>query len=142
MLAGQFALAVAAVFTGAAFYVNFAEQTARLTLDPKSLLAEWKPSYHRGAMMQASLALIAGVLGIASYFLTEDWRWLLGAALILAPWPYTMFVIMPTNNRLKSTPIEAADENTRGLLLQWGRLHAVRTALGAAATAAFLWALN
>jgi hypothetical protein len=92
--------------------------------------------------MQASLALIAGVLGIITYFMTWDWRWLVGAAFILAPWPYTMFIIMPTNNQLKATALETANEQTRGLILQWGRLHAVRTALGAAATAVFLWALN
>jgi hypothetical protein len=141
MLAGQLALAAAAVFTGAAIYVNVAEQPARLTLDTRSLLAEWKPSYQRGAIMQASLAIVAGVLGIIAYFMTWDWRWLIGAALILAPWPFTMLIIMPTNNILKATAPETANEQTRGLILQWGRLHAVRTALGIAATAVFAWIL-
>jgi hypothetical protein len=141
MLAGQLALTAAAVFTGAAIYVNVAEQPARLTLDTRSLLAEWKPSYQRGAIMQASLAIIAGVLGIIAYFMTWDWRWLIGAALILAPWPFTMLIIMPTNNILKATAPETANEQTRGLILQWGRLHAVRTALGIAATAVFAWIL-
>lgn len=141
MLAGQLALTAAAVFTGAAIYVNVAEQPARLTLDTRSLLAEWKPSYQRGAIMQASLAIIAGALGIIAYFMTWDWRWLIGAALILAPWPFTMFIIMPTNNILKATTPETANEQTRGLILQWGRLHAVRTALGIAATAVFAWIL-
>lgn len=141
MLAGQLALTAAAVFTGAAIYVNVAEQPARLTLDTRSLLAEWKPSYQRGAIMQASLAIVAGVLGIIAYFMTWDWRWLIGAALILAPWPFTMFIIMPTNNILKATTPETANEQTRGLILQWGRLHAVRTALGIAATAVFAWIL-
>jgi hypothetical protein len=140
MLIGQLTLAVSAIFTGAAIYVNVVEQPARLALDTKSLLAEWKPSYHRGAIMQASLALIAGALGVVTYFMVWDWRWLVGAALILAPWPFTIFIIMPTNNQLKATTLEAATENTRGLIVQWGRLHAVRTALGAAATAVFLWA--
>jgi hypothetical protein len=141
MLAGQLALTAAAVFTGAAIYVNVAEQPARLTLDTRSLLAEWKPSYQRGAIMQASLAIVAGALGIIAYFMTWDWRWLIGAALILAPWPFTMLIIMPTNNILKATAPETANEQTRGLILQWGRLHAVRTALGIAATAVFAWIL-
>jgi hypothetical protein len=142
MLVGQLALAASAIFTGAAIYVNVVEQPARLALDIKSLLTEWKPSYHRGAIMQASLALIAGALGISAFFVAWDWRWLVGAALILAPWPYTIFIIMPTNNQLKATALEAANEQTRGLIVQWGRLHAVRTALGVAATAVFIWALN
>jgi hypothetical protein len=52
-----------------------------------------------------------------------------------------MLIIMPTNNILKATTPETANEQTRGLILQWGRLHAVRTALGIAATAVFAWIL-
>jgi hypothetical protein len=72
MLAGDLALTIAAVFTGAAIYINSAEQPARLQLDNCSLLAEWKPAYKRGYMMQASLAVLGGVFGLVSFFSALD----------------------------------------------------------------------
>jgi hypothetical protein len=142
MWTGDLALATAAVFAGAAIYVNVVEQPARLTLDNSALLSEWQQGYPRGSMMQASLAIVSGVLAALAFIFTYDWRWLLGAALILAPWPYTIFIIMPTNHVLKSTQPEQATEQTRELVQQWGRLHMGRSALGLLAVAADLWALN
>ena len=140
MLAGQLALTIAAVFAGAAIYINFDEQPARLQLDDRALLAEWKPAYKRGYMMQASLAIVGGLFGLAAYVSTLDWRWLLGAVVLLANWPYTIFVIMPTNRRLMDTPLEAATGETRRMLERWGTLHAGRSVLGLVATLMFLWA--
>ena len=77
---------------------------------------------------------------MVAFIVSYDWRWLIGAALILADWPYTLFIIMPTNKELEATSAEATHETIRGLIQQWGRLHAVRSALGLAATLAYLWA--
>ena len=142
MLTGHLALVFAAVFAGAAIYVSLVEQPARLQLDDRAALLEWQPSYRRGAWMQASLALIGGLIGLLAGWQSDDWRWLLGAALLLAPWPYTLLVMSHTNTLLQASHGIDAGLETRALLVKWGRLHLVRVLFGIAAAGVFFWALD
>ena len=125
MLAGELALIVAALFTGAALYINVAEQPARLALDDRALLA-----------------LIGFLLGLAAWWLTGKLAFATGALLMLANWPWTLFGIMPTNSALMRTELADAGPQTRALIVKWNGLHTVRTALGGLATIAFLVALS
>ena len=137
MAFGLLALIASAIFAGAAFYVNFAEQPARLSLEDRALLTEWKPSYKRGAAMQAPLALAGFLLGMLAWWQIARPGFLIGAILIIAPWPWTLFVIKPANDVLLATDPDQAGPSTRALIVKWGAIHAVRTVLGALATAAF-----
>ena len=139
MTIGLLALTTAAIFTGAAVYVNVAEQPARLTLDDRALLTEWKPSYKRGFAMQAPLALLGCVLGLIAWWQTSQPAFLMGAFAMIAPWPWTILGIKPTNDALLETEVEKAGPLSRALIVRWGSLHAVRTGLGVLATLAFLW---
>lgn len=140
MILGHLALVAAALFTSAAFYVNFAEQPARLALDDRAALLQWQRSYRRAALMQASLAMVGFLLGLAAWWWEgRDLRLLAGALAIVAPWPWTLLVIKPVNHRLNATPPARAGSESRALIERWGRLHAGRTALGVLATAIFFW---
>jgi hypothetical protein len=140
MVIGLLALVAAAMFFGAAFYVSVVEQPARLALDDRALLTEWKPSYKRGAAMQAPLALVGFALAMIAWWQSSHPGFLIGAIAVIAPWPWTLFAIKPTNDALLATDPERAGPQSRALIVRWGALHAMRTALGAIASLALLWA--
>lgn len=140
MNAGPAALAFAAAFTGAALYSVLVEQPARAALDDRDMVREWTPSDRRGVAMLALLALVSAGLALLAYR-GGDPRWLIGAAIMIASWPYTFFVVVPLNNRL----LASAGDNgagARSLLAAWGLLEWGQAALGAVACGVFAWALG
>ena len=48
----------AAIFSGAARYINLVEHPARMTLGTAAALAERRPAYQRATLMQASTPLM------------------------------------------------------------------------------------
>jgi len=134
---GLLALVTASIFFGAAVYINIAEHPARLALPDGAALAEWGPAYKRGFAMQAPIAVVSALLGAASWWTTGNPLWAVGAVIMIANWPYTLSAIMPINRQLEATP-SGSDADTRGHLVRWGQLHAVRSILGAVATVVYL----
>jgi hypothetical protein len=104
-------------------------------------LAQWQPSYKRALPIQSGLALAGGAAGLIAGYLSADWRWVAGSVLLLANWPFTLLVIMPVNKRLMAMNEDEAGARSRAMLVQWGKLHNVRSALGAAAALVFAWAV-
>ena len=132
------ALLTTGLFTGAAAYISFVEHPARMSCGTLLAATEFVPSYRRAAVMQASLAALATLAGAGAYLAGSSVGWLLGALLIGAVIPFTLFVIFPTNKRLLDANLDKNSAEARMLLEKWGRLHAVRTALSAAAVLLFL----
>jgi len=140
MVIGSLALAAAAGLVGAAFYVNYVEQPARLALDDEGLAKEWEPSDHRGFVVLAGLALLSALFGFIAYRELDDVRWLLGALIVIASWPYTYIAIVPLNNKILALIEGGALHEARGLIKLWGRLEQGLIGIGLAAVLIYAWA--
>jgi Anthrone oxygenase len=129
------------IFAGAAVYINFVEQPARLSCGVELAVTEWRPSYKRGTVMQAPLAAIGSLAALVSWWFDRGLPWLVGGLLLLLVIPFTLLVILPTNKRLESRELDLRSEEAGVLLRRWGRLHAVRSLLSVAAFLIFLFFL-
>lgn len=132
----------AALFAGAAIYINVAEHPARMELDTRSAALQWAPSYKRATLMQAPLAIVSFLAGVGAWLLGSAVLWLIAALLIGAVVPVTFMLIMPTNRQLLVPERDLGSEETRQLLERWGNLHGVRSLLSAIATILMLWGLH
>ena len=132
----------AGLFAGAAIYVNAVEHPARLACGTDLALREFGPSYRRATVMQASLAIAGCVMGLWSAWVAND-VWLASGAILLGSVvPFTLVVILPTNHQLVDPALDPRGREAIQLLVRWGRLHAVRSALSSAAFLLFLFRLG
>ncbi len=126
------------IFAGAAIYINLVEHPARMSCGISLAVREWAPSYKRGAVMQAPLAVLGFVFALTAWFAGAGLWWLIGGVLLGLVVPFTLVVIMPTNKRLSASTLDAGSDETRHLLERWNRLHAVRSLLSLTALVIFL----
>ncbi len=121
------------LFAGAALYVTLVEHPARLRCGTALAIAEFGPSYRRGAVMQASLAAVGCLVGVADWARGHGVLPLAAGLLMAAVIAFTLVVILPTNKRLLDPALDSGSAEAATLLARWGRLHGVRTVLGGAA---------
>src|SRR5262245_5214131 len=141
-LVGVVAGLACALFAGAAVYINLVEHPARMSCGTELAARQWAPSYERATVMQVSLAVLATLSGIAQWLQGGSRLWLWGSVCILAVIPFTLVVILPVNKRLQDPQRDLGSEETRRLLVAWGRLHAFRSLLSMAASLLFLHGLS
>jgi uncharacterized membrane protein len=125
----------AGLFAGAALYINLVEHPARLECGTELAAREFGPSYRRASWMQASLAAVGFLSALAAWAQGRGVLVLAAGALLGLVIPFTLIVIMPTNQRLLAPDLDRSSAQAAALLARWGRLHAVRTGLGVLAFA-------
>jgi hypothetical protein len=127
------ALLCTGLFAGAAIYVSLVEHPARIDCGPVLAIAEFRPSYRRGAVMQAGLASLGCVAALAAFAQGRGVPVLAAGLLLGAAIPFTLIVILPTNKRLLDPRLDPLAAEAATLLARWSRLHAVRSAMSGAA---------
>jgi len=131
----------AGYFAGAAFYVSLVEQPARLACPMPVALAEFRPGFPRARALQASLALLGTLCAILAWLRGAGKGWLVAATCLASVVGFTLARLAPVYARLLDPSLDAESPEARPLLVRWGRLHAVRTALGFSAFLACLSSL-
>jgi len=129
----------AALFTGAAIYINIAEHPARMECGTELAAKVFAPSYKRAAVIQVLLALISTLTGLLAWLIGGQLLALIGAILIVSVIPFTLIAIMPTNKKLLAPDLDIGSSETKNLLVRWGKLHGVRSILGFLATSVFIY---
>lgn len=87
----------------------------------------FKPFFHKTHKTMITISIIVTVLALAISFLSGNWWWFEISILMHLNGPYTMKFMMPTNNRLMADGLDPDSDQTKYDLLNWGKLHAVRT---------------
>jgi uncharacterized membrane protein len=124
------AILCAGLFAGASAYVTFVEHPARISCGTLLAIREFGPSYRRGAVMQASLAVLGMLTALLAWYHSSHGAFLVGGLLLGAVVPFTLLVILPTNHRLLEPALDPDSPEALVLLRRWGHLHAVRTVAG------------
>jgi hypothetical protein len=140
MLLANFATLATALFTGAAVYISLVEHPARLQCPTAHAVEQWRPSYKRATVMQASLAVLGSLLAIAAWLTGTGLIWLLAGLVLGSIVPFTLVVMWPTNKQLQDPGLDTTSDLARSLLVRWGRLHAVRSVLSLLALLLMLFA--
>ncbi len=121
------------VFFGAALYISVVQHPAALRAGVETAARLFVPMYPRAAAMQVSMIAIGTAASLWVWHGGGGPNWLWAAVLLGASFPFTLAAMLPTNRALLAPERDLRADTTEQLLRRWGRLHAVRSALSAAA---------
>lgn len=115
-------------FFGAAIYISLAQHPAALETGGEWAVRFFPWMYARAASLQASLAILGTIAASVAYVCGAGRIWLCAALMIFSVVPFTLLVVDPVNQQIRA--IDPSSDRAVALLVQWGRLHWIRTVAG------------
>lgn len=104
------------LFAGAAIYINLVEHPARLECGTAAAVKQWRPSYARATVMQASLAIVGLLAALGAWIQGRGAPVLVAGLLLGIVVPFTLVVIFPTNKQLLEPTLDDASPRAAALL--------------------------
>lgn len=121
-----------AVIFGYGMSATLVSHPAMMAGTRETAVGYFKPFFEKSAHLQLVLSIAVLLLSLIISFLSGNWWWFAGSAILQLSGPYTIFVLMPVNNRIMDENADIhADQMTRDLG-SWGQLHLPRTLMAGA----------
>ena len=145
----------AGIFAGSALYITVIEVPSAADLGVETHWKFFPFMYDRAYVMQSSLAALAGLTGIAhgtrvvgSAF--DRNLWIAAGSAFVALWPYTLGIMLSTNNTIsKDSKLVTQGQTSqfdlvqrKDLLQKWACLHSGRTAISVIGFGAMIYGLS
>lgn len=89
----------------------------------------FKPFFDKTHIWVLVLSIVITILALIYSIMTGNWWWFGVSMLMHLNGPYTIFFMMPLNNRLMAKDVNPLSEQTATDIQKWGELHLVRTIL-------------
>lgn len=87
----------------------------------------FKPFFDKTHKVVLILAAVIAVLALTVSIVSGEWSWFIVSLLMHLNGPYTLKLMMPTNRRLMDENVDPESDETKADLINWGKLHWVRT---------------
>ncbi len=95
----------------------------------KTAIEIFKPFFDKTHKAVLYLSIAVSILALVFSYLSGNWWWF-GITLIMhLNGPYTIFFMMPLNNRLMAADVDPNSDQVATDIQQWGKLHSIRTIL-------------
>jgi hypothetical protein len=125
------------IFAANSLFTNTVQHPARMTQPTAYAITEYRSTFTRIGIQQASLSLIGLASGLVAYYYEPDNLLLVPTLMLGAMIPYTILFIAPTNSKLNDPNLDKDSPRAKELLQRWIVAHTFRTLI--TVTAAFLW---
>jgi hypothetical protein len=123
------------VFTGGALMQSIVDHPARQSTEPAAAIGQMQATLKFADPYMPILVLLGSASMMVTYYLhNRTWHIVAAALLLFVIIPFTLIFIFPVNKEMLALSGAAHEHPAiRSLMRRWGRLHAVRSALGCAA---------